>query len=491
MPLPSIETLLNIGIVLSKEKDSNKLFETILNAAMNITNCDGGTLYVLKDNALHFKIMITKSLGTRIGVDGEDVNLPPVPLSALNVSGRAAVEKKMFNIADVYESVEFNFTNTKKYDAIIGYKTSSLLTIPMEDDYGDVTGVLQLINAMDEDGAVIPFAKEYNHVIFSLASQAAICLTNRNYAAEVTELLDSFVRVMSAAIDARSPYNANHTKNMTKYARRFIEWLTKNNCDSYGLNSLDFSDNIWVRQFYMSVWLHDIGKLVVPLEIMDKESRLGPKLKDIINRFKFFEMRNEIDFLKKSVDISEYERRNLEIKQAKELVETANKAGFITDDMIAGLCEFGKKTAVGADGETPYLTEDELVCLSIRKGTLTDEERGIMENHVTMTRRMLAEMKFPKQYMSVPDWASAHHEFLNGRGYPDRLSGESIPTAVRMLTILDIYDALTARDRPYKPAVPIEKAFNILDSMASDGQIDAMLLALFKQSEAWKEREER
>jgi HD-GYP domain-containing protein (c-di-GMP phosphodiesterase class II) len=474
-----VEKLLDIGIALSSEKNGDKLLGTILDAAMNITDCDGGTLYILDGETLRFKIMITKSLGIHKGSEGEEIGLPPIALSQSNVSGCAVLDKTPINIADIYESGLFNFTGPKEFDARTGYKTVSMLTVPMEDDRGDVIGVLQLVNALGPDGNPIPFAPEYERVIFSLASQAAICLTSRQHADEVSELLDSFVRVMSAAIDARSPYNANHTRNMAKYANRFVAWLK----DS-GLAEFNETRE---KQFLMSIWLHDIGKLVVPLEVMDKESRLGPKIAEVEHRFQAIGMQSEIDFLRGTIGEDERNRRMDELRAARELVEKADRAGFLPDETLAAIRALGKTKAQGPDGAVPYLSDDELNCLNVRKGTLTDDERGVMESHVTMTKRMLSEMSFPKRYRSVLDWASSHHEFLNGDGYPRKLTAEAIPLEVRTLTILDIYDALTARDRPYKPAVPTEKAFAILADMAAAGQLDAKLLDLFIQSEAWRE----
>jgi HD-GYP domain-containing protein (c-di-GMP phosphodiesterase class II) len=304
-------------------------------------------------------------------------------------------------------------------------------------------------------------------------------MTSRQRTEEVSELLNSFVRVMSTAIDARSSYNANHTRNMAKYARKFAAWLN----DS-GLAAFDENRE---RQFLMSVWLHDIGKLVVPLGVMDKESRLGSKAAWVMHRFQTIELQNEIDFLKGSIDEKEHNRRATELSAARELVEKADGAGFLSDEIIAAVRALGEAKAHSPEGEIPYLAGDELNCLLVRKGTLTDKERFIMESHVTMTRRMLDEMSFPKRYRSVPVWASSHHEYLNGNGYPDKLTDEAIPLEVRALTIIDVYDALTAQDRPYKPAVPIEKAFAILADMANAGQIDAKILELFKQSGAWRD----
>ena len=477
MKMPDMEKLLDIGIAFTTEKDIDSLFVIILNAVMDITGCDGGTLYLLRDDALWFQVMITRSLGLQRGPGGDTIDLPPVPLSRQNVCSRAALDKTLINVENIYTSESFDFTGAKKYDALTGYKTVSMLTVPMEDDHGDVIGVLQLINAMDEGGAVVPFAPGYNRVLSSVASQGAICLTNRNYAAEVSELLDSFVRAISAAIDARSPYNANHTRNMTRYGQKFVSWLNASGAEAF--------DDERERQFLMSIWLHDIGKLAVPLAVMDKESRLGDKLERVQNRLQRLRLQSEIDFLRETIDLAAHKKRLSDLDHARALVEDANQAGFLPDGTLEEIGALGKKTMPGPDGEEALLTPDELTCLTVRRGTLTDEERRVMEGHVLITRRMLSEVRFPKNYRSVPGWASAHHEYLNGKGYPDGLTAETLPTETRMLTILDIYDALTARDRPYKPALPTEKAFSILEGMAEQGQLDGRLLGLFKQSGAW------
>jgi len=198
-------------------------------------------------------------------------------------------------------------------------------------------------------------------------------------------------------------------------------------------------------------------------------------------------MQNKINRLNQHIDAETYEKREAEIKNALELVQSSDKAGYLPDETLMQLRELGGKTAPGPHGDEGYLTQEESICLSVRKGTLTDEERGIMEGHVSMTRRMLSEMSFPNQFRFVPGWASAHHEHLNGQGYPDGLMADEIPDEVRILTIIDVYDALTARDRPYKPAITPEDAFVILEDMANCGQIDARLLQLFKRSEVWKE----
>jgi hypothetical protein len=183
---------------------------------------------------------------------------------------------------------------------------------------------------------------------------------------------------------------------------------------------------------------------------MDKASRLGGKLDAVLARFQAFAMQAEIDLLRGNIDRATYERRTSEIEDAKELIAQTNRIGFINDETMEKLHALCTKKGIGPKGEEPFFTDDEQVCLLVRKGTLTDEERAVMESHVTMTRRILSDVRFPKKFRMVPVWAASHHEFLDGKGYPDRLAGDDIPEEVRIVTILDIYDALTARDRPYK-----------------------------------------
>jgi HD-GYP domain-containing protein (c-di-GMP phosphodiesterase class II) len=476
--------LLGVGIALSKEKDDDLLFETVLTAAMDITHCDGGTLYIKTDEALAFRTMITRSLGIRRNGKNEPIALPPVPLTPVNVCARAALDGSLIHVPDVYKSDKYDFSGPREYDALTGYRTVSMLVAPMENDYGDVIGVLQLINALDDGGKIGPFDAGYEPVILSLASQAAICLTNKNYAAEIERLLDSFVEVMSAAIDARSPYNANHTRNMVRYAERFIEWLNGRGGDwTFGPAER--------RQFIMSVWLHDIGKLVIPLEIMDKPSRLGDKLISVEHRFEVLGLQSRVAFLEGKIGEDEFRKRKLTLEEGLALIRQADKAGVLPDETIerirmlagAGWTEPGDDN--GGAVSRPLLTPEELLCLSVRKGTLTDAERRLMESHVSMTGNMLSRMAFSRNYSRVPEWAASHHELLNGGGYPHRLAGQAIPREVRLLTIIDVFDALTARDRPYKPALPVAKALDILDDMARDGQLDGEILALFKACMPW------
>lgn len=472
--------LLDICIAMSSEKDRNGLLERILTAAMDITHCDGGTLYIKSGHALTFRFMITKSLNIRKGGVYGEIDLPSVPISRTNVCTCALLEGKLINLPDVYASNCFDFSGPRQYDAMTGYKTTSMLVLPMQDDTGKIIGVLQLINALDEEGNTIPFHTTTEPVILALASQAAVCLTNMNYASAVQALLDSLVSVLSTAIDSRTPYNANHTRNMARYAERFLDWLNKQQTNWLFTESEK-------RQFIMSVWLHDVGKLTTPLHVMDKESRLSEGLERVLTRFTTIGLLERIRAMEEGTDSSSLEET---IHNARALVVQVNTIPFVTDDMLAGIQDLGQRSYLDEKGKLqPWLRRDEVINLSVRKGTLTEAERLIMQAHVSMTSKILSEIRFTDEYKKVPLWATMHHEFLNGNGYPAQLKGDDIPRETRLLTILDIFDALTAKDRPYKAPMPLDKAIHTLENMVQEGQLDGEILALFIKSRAWEDKE--
>ena len=297
---------------------------------------------------------------------------------------------------------------------------------------------------------------------------------------QTQRLLDSVVMTLSQAIDERSSYTANHTRNMVRIAESFLDWLNKTD------NSWKF-DESRRRSFLMSVWLHDVGKLAVPLEIMDKESKLGTQMKIIEDRFVKISLLEEIAVYRGQLTLEEKETRKQERDSALDEIRRINRAEFVPDEKL----ELLKKMIVGKyrdenGEESPLLTDEEVENLSIRKGTLNDRERSIIQSHAVVTGRILDQIQFPDEYCHVPIWASEHHELLSGRGYPYHLTGDQIPKEVRLLTILDIFEALTAKDRPYKKPMPLERALSILDSMSSNGDLDGEILALFKESKAWE-----
>ena len=476
----SREKLIEIAIGISAEKDTDILLENILTEAMRYTDCDGGTLYICGEDSLEFHTAITKSKNFYMSKRQGNMTLPPVPYSNSHVCACCAMEKKKINIPDVYESTEYDFHGAQKYDSLNNYRTRSMLVLPMEDDKGKVIGVLQLLNAMDEKGEVVPFPKECEQTIYALNSLAAVSLNNHKLQEQILALLHSFVEVMASAIDTRSPYNANHSRSMAKYAEKFIAWLNASDSD-WKFEEKD------IDPFLMSVWLHDVGKLVIPLEVMDKPTRLGDLEEGLLHKISTGILMERLRGLEHPNEKPEADANIKALEDAKELFLGVNSAGFLPDEKLEAIAEAGKLKVRTFEGEEiPLLNEEELTALSVRKGTLTDAERGIIQSHVVNTDKMLAKMIFDGDYANVPVWAASHHEFLNGTGYPKKLTAEQLPKETRLLTILDVYDALTAEDRPYKPAMPTEKAFGILHSMANDGQIDGDILALFEKSGAWK-----
>ncbi len=472
-----IKQILDVSIALSAEKNPDTLFEMILNVAMDITNCDAGTLYVNEEQTLDFRIMITRSMGGR----RETTNLPPVKKVKSNVCACAVIEEKTINLPDVYKSSNYDFSGPKKYDKLTGYKTTSMLVVPMINNKGDTVGVIQLINAMSQNGEIIPFSPEFEIFIYALSSQAAISLTNANQQIEIENLLHSLVKVLSTAIYEQTPYNVAHTQNMSKYADKFVDWLTKNH-EKY---KFTFEEK---RQLIMSVWLHDVGKLTVPLTVMNKADRLSSDMERVMTRFDMIlliaqlaEARGEGEFLPVKTKIEE----------AKEIILKANVVPFLDDELEKEIRKIAENTFIDTYGEEKnWLNEKEVRALTIKKGTLTAEERKIMETHVIMTERILSQVSFGKGYNKVVKWASEHHEFLDGSGYPNKLKGDELCKETRIITILDVFDGLYAKDRPYKKPIPIEKVFEILEIMSVEGKIDGEILGLFRQSKVWEEIDE-
>ena len=478
-------TFLEVGVSLSAERDYNRLLEKILHCVMELSNCDAGTLYLLEDGALHFKIMRNNTMNTYSGGDGSQCGLPPVALNRESVCALALLDDETIRIEDVWNCQKYDLAGPMRYDAITGYHTQSMIVVPMRNREGGKIGVLQLINAQDDNGAVCPFEDEIVLAVESVASQAAITVQNVRYIADIKNLFHSFVKVMSSAVDERTPYNGSHTRHMAQYGSRFLDFLNQRwKQTGEGL----FFTPTHKEEVIMSIWFHDIGKLVTPLEVMNKMARLSPEqYTAITHRMEVIRLRGEIGRLSQALSAEELETLIRETREAQALVDAVNTVGFVSDERLEALDRLREKTYRTEDGETrPWLEPEEYAMLSIRKGTLSDAEREIMEEHVVITDKLLSQIQFSEDLSHVREWAASHHELLNGSGYPRHLSGEQVPYEVRIITILDIFDALVADDRPYKPGMPIEKALDILTIMATkEGKLDPRLTELFIESKCW------
>lgn len=470
MKTKDFEKILQIGIDLTTQKDKVALLNSIVDKGMEITNCDACTLYLYRENQLSFYIMKTLSMGIDKSVDnGQLIDLPPVPLKEENVCAYAAIHRKCININNVYENDTFDFSGPKRYDDMTGYHTKSMLVIPVEDTRGKLMGVLQFINSLSDRNEVIPFEPEYEMIVRSLGSLVAVSLANLQYLDEIKEQLHSFVEAMATAIDERTPYNGTHTRKVAQYATMIASCLE------------DF-DQQRTECLELAALLHDVGKMIIPKSVMNRATRLDGELNALEDRYKLLKAEIEILMLKDRISMKEYSRYIEELEDILNFIYRINKQGYLPDEDYERVCRIGEKYLMTEDGDKiPYLTDKELKYLTIRKGTLTDEDRIIMESHVEMTARILSKVRFNDDYRNVPLYAAQHHEYLNGTGYPNHLSGKELPVESRILTVADIYDALTANDRPYKPAMPKEKALNILDSMADEGKLDAELVAILKK----------
>ena len=474
-------SILDIGIAVAGEKDRNKLLDMIIDKGMELTRADAGTLYILKDEKLHFKIMKTISQGVDKGRNGEVIEIPAVPLREENICAYTAIHKKPLNIEDVYFSDEFDFSGPKNYDKMTGYRTQSMLTIPLIGLNDDVLGVLQLMNAKDKEGVVVPFDKSLEHIVFSLSSQASIAVCNMQYMDEIKDTLWSFTEAMTEAIDARTPYNASHTRNVGKYSGMLADYI--NELYEKG-EETEFFDEDRKEQLLMGAMLHDIGKMIVPTKVMNKATRLGENYDTVMNRLEFYRVKYENMYLKGFLSKEEYDSKLSQIDTAVSVVEKVDGAGFVDDELSANLEEVLGYTyqdvAQENSEQISYFTEEEKDCLRVKKGTLTAKEREIMESHVVMTERILSKVHFHSFYSNAALFAAQHHECLNGKGYPKNLTAEDLPIESRILAVADICDALLATDRPYKEPMPKEKAFFILEDMAKFGNIDGKIVGYLK-----------
>lgn len=315
--------------------------------------------------------------------------------------------------------------------------------------------------------------------ITDITETTMLFLSNKQLANQITNLMHSFVEVMVTAIEEKSPYNANHTKNMVGYAERYLNWLAEK-------GTLTDHTSAETAPLLMSIWLHDIGKLLVPPEIMDKPTRLASAGKDILHRIETAVLMLRLKALTEPESSAECGKRQEMLLKAKDLIFKANTTGILDEETIGKLKEAAGIECMTADGnKVPLLNDEELEAITVVSGTLTPAERHIVESHVSLTAKLLSKMEFTGDYKPVPLWAGGHHELMDGSGYPDHIKADMIPWETRLLTIIDIYDALTAEDRPYKPPMAPEKAFAILEDMAEHGKIDKDIFESFRESNAW------
>ena len=495
-----------IGIALSREKDLDRLLEVILVAAKQITNADGGTLYRKHgERELRFEIMRTDSLGIAMGgTTGKPVPFAPVRLyeddGGLNnsmVVAYAVLHDQTVNIADAYTEQGFDFSGTKAFDSKTGYRSRSFLTVPMKNHEDEIIGVLQLINATDRaTGEIVAFSAADQNLAESLASQAAVALTNRLLINQLEELFESFIRLINAAIDDKSPYTGGHCQRVPALTMMLAEAATRAASGPLAGFAMSDKDRYELK---IAGLLHDCGKVTTPVHVVDKAT----KLQTIYDRIGLLDTRFEVL------------RRDAQVRmlQAKvEALESGNKGAWPelearynaqikqldADREFIRLCNIGSERMAPEDQQrvfsigtgyrwrdtdgnedVPFLTHDEITNLTIRSGTLTDDERKIINHHIEVTIMMLESLPWPKHLKNVPEYAGGHHERMDGKGYPRGLTREQMSVQARVMGIADIFEALTAKDRPYKKGKTLTEALTILGRFKLNGHIDPDLFDVF------------
>jgi HD-GYP domain-containing protein (c-di-GMP phosphodiesterase class II) len=495
--IQQINRLAEIGRALSGEYDLNTLLEKICDEVRKFTYADACTLYIAKENQLHITIFQNHSMGIRMGgKTGQEIKLPPVDLIESNVSAYVALKGVSVNIPDVYDTDLFDFTGPKEFDQNTGYHSTSMLVCPMRNHENDIIGVLQLVNALNPNsGEIIPFLPDYVSLTESLASQAAVSITNARLINDMEHLFESFVEVMANAIDEKSPITGGHIRRVANLTMVMAEELHKNSKPPF--QDVHFTPEKF-HELRVAAWMHDIGKVTTPVEIIEKSK----KLETIFDRAQFVDLRMLFIIKSTQLDAAQTQLKMIrdgatpekiknleesteqtvqELKEIREFIQKCNEPSeFLEDEYIERLQKIAQKTYQDEHGQQqPFLTSDELKNLSIRKGSINEQERQIMKNHAQITLDMLAKIPFTKSLKNIPNFAGAHHECINGRGYPLGLQGEEIPFEGKLMAVTDIAEALTAKDRPYKKAMPLEQVYKILRKMVDNDELDHDLVEFF------------
>lgn len=504
--LARLDQLNAIGAALSKERDTDALLEGILIAAKNITHADGGTLYRMTEDgsALRFEIMRTNSLDLFLGgTTGRPIDFPPLQMinpdggfNDVMVATFAAIHDRTINIADAYAEEGFDFSGTRAFDQRTGYRSQSFLTVPMKNHDGEVIGVLQLINAQEPDlGRVVTFSEADQRLVESLASQAAIALSNRQLIIQLEELFESFIRLINMAIDDKSPYTGGHCNRVPELTMMLAEAVDMTDDGPLASFKMTERDRYELK---IAGLLHDCGKISTPVHVVDKATKLQTLFDRVVlvdTRFEVLKRDAEIAALRQQLALRscsdpQAEQRVLDACAAETatldaergMIRKLNAGGApSSDEALARLREIGTgRRWRGTDGvEQPFLTDDELENLSIRRGTLNSKERDIINYHIVATNRMLEQVPWPKHLRNVPEFAGGHHERMDGRGYPKGLTRHQMSLQARMLGIADIFEALTAVDRPYKSGMKVSKALEIMVRFKKSGHIDPDLFDVF------------
>ncbi len=512
-----VQNLTEIGLALSAEKDMSKLLEMILLEAKRLGNADGGTLYMMTENRrLRFEIMMTDSLNFHMGgTSGKDIPFYPVKLymddgkpNTHMVVAYAGLTGETVNIPDAYTADGFDFSGTKAFDEKTGYRSQSFLTVPLKNHEDEIIGVLQLLNAKDpEKGHTIPFSSKVQNLVEALASQAAVAITNKKLIKDLEVLFESFIKLIASAIDAKSPYTGGHCERVPVITMMLAEAVDR--ATEGPFKDVHFSESE-MYELRIAAWLHDCGKVTTPEYVVDKATKLETiydRVNEVAARFEILKRDEEIKYLNKKAKVEtdagladadraaalkklkqDWMKKIVQFDDDLAFIQEANVGGeFMSDDKKDRVNKIAKYE-IKRDGKiVQLLDENEIYNLCISRGTLTNEERKIINDHIVMTIEMLEKLPYPKNLRNVPEFAGGHHEKLDGTGYPKGLFKDEMSIQARIMAIADIFEALTARDRPYKKGKTLSQAMRILGFMRNDSHIDNELFDLFVQDKIYEQ----
>jgi len=506
------QQLNEIGVALSSERDINALLTLILKKAREITGADAGSLYLVdEDSSRHRRLRFMLTQNDSVEFPFKEFTLP---LAEDSMAGYVALRGEVLNFPDAHhipKGLPFHFND--RYDRDSGYRTKSLLTLPMRNAKGEVLGVLQLINSK-RDSTVrllneVNVAKEVQsfpersvQLALSLASQAAVAYENRKLYQEIETLLEGFVRAAVTAIEQRDPTTSGHSLRVATYTQALAETVDSVSSGPYAGAHFDAEQ---MKEIRYAALLHDFGKVGVREEVLVKAKKLYPKQLDLLKqrfdyirkdleagmvrrKLQMFLERDRGDALSEIARLSEdFDQRLIRLEEYLQFIVETNEPTLLEEGKFRKLRDIAHQSYIDPKGiEHPYINPDEVRLLSIPKGSLDDAERLQIESHVIHTFNFLSQIPWTKELSRVPEIARAHHEKLNGKGYPYKLRGDEIPLPTKMMTICDIFDALTASDRPYKRAVPVDRALGILESSVRAGEIDGDLFNIFRESKVYE-----
>jgi HD-GYP domain-containing protein (c-di-GMP phosphodiesterase class II) len=520
----NLRKLNEIGIALSSKTDVTELLDTIITISMEITHADGATLYTIEDKpdapptkkTEHY--LANKQLRFKY-TKGETLNNPfkefTMPISTKSIAGYTAYAAKPLNIPDVYEikpDSPFAFGG-RAFDQSSGYRTKSMLVVPMINRDKETIGVLQLINKKDESVKlsteelthrhVISFDESDENLTYSFASQAAVALENRQLYDSIKILFEGFIRASVTAIEARDPTTSGHSERVALLTVGMAELVDKVDIDPFKDYRFSKQD---IQEIRYASLLHDFGKIGVREPVLVKAKKLYEHELDMVQaRYAILKKAVELKYTKQKVQYLLDKSRDEAMPDLNRLDAECRDRLMELDDFLNFILKVNEPTVMsGSDGfdkiktlqsklfefsesETyPYLTGYEAERLAIQKGSLGEDERLEINSHVTHTYKFLSQIPWTRDLKNVPNIAYAHHEKLDGSGYPNNLAAESIPVQARMMTIADIFDALTANDRPYKKSLPVEKAIDILGYEVKGKKVDADLFKLFVEGKVYE-----